>query len=120
VVGGERAGEDMGETRSLTSGPGQPAGERREREWGGAADGWGPAVRRGRGRAKLGCLGRGRERGSGRERGGEWLGPENGPAEGESFSFFYFYFLFLILIFYFYFFLSPFLLNNNLLNNLRC
>jgi hypothetical protein len=34
VVGGERAGEDMGETRGLTSGPGLPAEERRERERG--------------------------------------------------------------------------------------
>jgi hypothetical protein len=116
VVGGERASEDMGETRGLTSRPRLPTGERRERERGGAADGWGPAVRRGRAK-----LGRGRERGGPgvREGGVAWAGtwPSRG---GESFSFFYFYFLFLILIFYFYFFLSPFLLNNNLLNNLRC
>jgi hypothetical protein len=41
VVGGERAGEDMGGTRGLTSWPGLPAEERRERERdrGGAADG---------------------------------------------------------------------------------
>jgi hypothetical protein len=104
VVGGERSGEDMSETRGLTSGPELPAGERRERERGGAADGWGPAVRHGRGRAKLGRLGHGRERGgSGRERGGKWLGPENSPAEGESFSFFYFYFLFSISHSYFLF-----------------
>jgi hypothetical protein len=119
VVGGERAGEDMGETRGLTSGSGLPAGERRERERGGAADGWGPALRRGR--AKLGRLGRERERGErAREGGGSGLGRKTAQPREESFSFFYFYFLFLILIFYFYFFLSPFLLNNNLLNNLRC
>jgi hypothetical protein len=34
VVGGERAGEDMGGTRGLTSGLGLPAEERRERERG--------------------------------------------------------------------------------------
>jgi hypothetical protein len=34
VVGGECAGEDMGGTRGLTSGPGLPAEERRERERG--------------------------------------------------------------------------------------
>jgi hypothetical protein len=48
-VGGERAGEGMGGTRDLTSGPGLPAGERREREREGAADRWGRAVRRGAG-----------------------------------------------------------------------
>jgi hypothetical protein len=34
VVSDERAGEDMGGTRGLTSGPGLPAKERRERERG--------------------------------------------------------------------------------------
>jgi hypothetical protein len=34
VVGGERAGEDMGGTRGLTSGPGLPVKERCERERG--------------------------------------------------------------------------------------
>jgi hypothetical protein len=104
VVGGERAGEDMGETRGLTSGPGLPTGERRERERGGAADGWGPAVRRGCGRAKRGCLGHGRERGERARERGEWLGPENGPTEGGEFFLFLFlfsishsYFLFLFL-----------------------
>jgi hypothetical protein len=103
VVGGEHAGEDMGEMRGLTSRPGLPAGERRERERGGAADGWGPAIRRGH--AKLGCLGRERERGERARERGEWLGPENGPAEGGEFfpfpfsiSIFYFSFLFSISI----------------------
>jgi hypothetical protein len=44
VVGGKRAGEVMGGTRGLTGGPGLPAEERRERERGGAADGWGRPV----------------------------------------------------------------------------
>jgi hypothetical protein len=34
VVDGERVGEDMGETRGLTSGPGLPAEERHEKERG--------------------------------------------------------------------------------------
>jgi hypothetical protein len=41
VVGGERAGEGMGGTRDLMSGLELSAGERRERERGGAADRWG-------------------------------------------------------------------------------
>jgi hypothetical protein len=49
VVGGERAGEGMGGTRDLTSGPGLPAGEWREREGEGATDEWGWAVWRGAG-----------------------------------------------------------------------
>jgi hypothetical protein len=115
VVGGERAGEVMVGTRGLTGGPGLPAEERRERGRGGAADGWGRGVRRGRGHAMLGCLGHGRERGrGGHARGGEWRGPEAAqPRGGEFFLFFFFYFLFLISIFYFYLFLSLFLLNNN-------
>jgi hypothetical protein len=36
VVGGERVGEYMGGTRGLTSGPGLPVKERRERERGAA------------------------------------------------------------------------------------
>jgi hypothetical protein len=125
VVGGERAGEVMGGTRGLTGGPGLPEEEGRERERGGAADGWGRPVSgsgaregsaadgwgrgvrrgRGRGRAMLGCLGRGRERGrGGRARGGvSWAG--SGPAEGGRvfpfflflFSISHFYFLFLFL-----------------------
>jgi hypothetical protein len=52
---------------------------------------------------------------------GEWLGAKTAqPRGGECFSFFFFCFLFLISIFYFHFFLSLFLLNNNLLTNLRC
>jgi hypothetical protein len=91
VVGGERAGEGMGGTRDLTSGPGLPEGGRRERERGGAADRWGRAVRRGR--AKLGRLGRERERGgAGAREGGKRLGSENGPVEGGSFSFSFFFF----------------------------
>jgi hypothetical protein len=94
VVGGERAGEDMGGTRGLTSGPELPA-EEWKRERVGAADGRARGVRRGRGRAMLGCLGRGRGRGGeerARERGEmAWAG--SGPAEGvESFSFFPFLF----------------------------
>jgi hypothetical protein len=70
VVGDERAGEGMGGTRDLTSGPGLSAGERRERERGGAADRWGRAVRRGAGTSIAGLLGPWEERGeSGRGRG---------------------------------------------------
>jgi hypothetical protein len=73
VVGGERAGEDMGGTRGLTSGPGLPAEERRERERRGAAGGRARGVRRGR--AMVGCLGRGRGRGgAGAREGGSGLG----------------------------------------------
>jgi hypothetical protein len=93
VVGGERAGEGMGGTRDLTSGPGLPVGEQRERERGGAADRWGRSVRRGCGR-------------------GHGLGWKQSSLGGKGFSFFpFFCFLFHISIFYFYFFLFPFLLN---------
>jgi hypothetical protein len=113
VVGVESAGEGMGGMRDLTSGPGLPVGERREREGEGAADGWGRAVRCGagaRGWAAWAVGGRGRV---------AWAG--NGPAVGgRVFFLFLFLFLFLISIFYFHFFLSLFLLNNNLLTNLRC
>jgi hypothetical protein len=111
VVGGERAGEGMGGTRDLTSGPGLSAGERRERERGGAADRWGRAVRRGAGVA--GLLGPWEERG---KRARARLGPETTQLRGEMFFFFFFFFcfLFLISIFYFYFFLFPFLLNQQL------
>jgi hypothetical protein len=102
VVGSERAGEDMGGTRGLTSGPGLPAEERRERERGGAADGRARGVRRGRGRAMLGFLGRSRGwGGAGAQEGGKWLGLEAAQPRGESFSFFsfsIFYFSFLISI----------------------
>jgi hypothetical protein len=102
VVGSERAGEDMGGTRGLTSGPGLPAEERRERERGGAADGRARGVRRGRGRAMLGFLGRSRGwGGAGAQEGGKWLGLEAAQPRGESFYFFFFfYFLFLISNFY--------------------
>jgi hypothetical protein len=110
VVGGERAREGMGETRDLTSGPGLSAGERRERERGGAADRWGQAVRRCAGAGIAGLLGPREERGgSGRWRG---LGRERPSRGGNVFSFFCF--LFLISIFYFYFFSFPFLLNQQL------
>jgi hypothetical protein len=113
VVGGERAGEVMGGTMGLTGGPGLPAEERRERERGGAAAGWGRGVRRGRGHVMLGFLGRGMERGrGGRVRGGSGLGRKR-PSRGGSFSFF-FVFIFSISHFSFLFlFLSLFLLNNN-------
>jgi hypothetical protein len=97
VVGGEHADEDMGETRGLTSGPGLPAGERREREKGGAADGWGPAV--GRRRAKLGCLGRGRERGERARERGSGLGRKMAQTRGGE----VFLFLFLFSIYHSYF-----------------
>jgi hypothetical protein len=106
VVGGERAGEGMGGTRDLTSGPGLPAGEQRERERGGAADGWGRDVRRGHGRCWAAWAAGGEGEAGARE-GGEWLGPETAQPRGESFSFsvFYFSFPFSILIsFYFLFF----------------
>jgi hypothetical protein len=102
VVCGERAGEGMGGTRDLTSGPVLPAGEQRERERGGAADRWGQAIMRGATRALLGCLGRGR-RGGEAGAGATWA--RNCPAEGGgrenvfpfSFSISLFYFLFLFL-----------------------
>jgi hypothetical protein len=106
VVGGERAVEVMGGTRGLTGEPGLPAEERRERERGGAADGWGRpvsgsgaregsaadgwdrGVRRGRGRAMLGCLGRERLRGrGGRARGGSGLGRKQPSRGGRVFPF---------------------------------
>jgi hypothetical protein len=113
VVGGERVGEGMGGTRDLTSGPGLSAGERRERERGGAADRWGRAVRRGVGEGVAGLLGLWEERG-GAGAGAAWAG--NGPAEGGGnvFPFTFFCFLFLISIFYFYFLLFSFLLNQQL------
>jgi hypothetical protein len=106
VVGGERAGEGMGGTRDLTSGPGLSAGERRERERGGATDRWGRAVRRGEGAGVAGLLGPREERG---ERAWARLGPEMAQPRGDvfpfSFSVFYFSFPFSIFIsFYFLFF----------------
>jgi hypothetical protein len=85
----------------LTGGAGLP--ERgRSRERGARTDGWGRGVRGGRGRAMLGCLGRGRERGEGRARAREAAWAGSGLAEGGSdFLFFFFYF-------YFFFSFSPF------------
>jgi hypothetical protein len=64
----------------------------------------GPGCQAQRGRAQLGCLGRGGE-GENAGAGATWA--RNGPAEGGKgffpFSFSIFYFLFLISIFYFYF-----------------
>jgi hypothetical protein len=106
VVGGERIGEGMGGTRDLTSGPGLPVGERRERERGGAADKWGRAVRRGRGRGL--CWAAWAMGGEGGKRARAWLGPETAQPRGEGF----FLFLFLFSISHFHFlFLFPFLLN---------
>jgi hypothetical protein len=99
VVGGERAGEGMGGTRDLTSRPGLPAGYRRERERGGAADRWGRAVRRGAGAGVAGLLGPREERGES----GRGLGRIRPNRGGKGFSFFFFCFLFLISHFYFYF-----------------
>jgi hypothetical protein len=102
VVGGERTGDGMGGTRDLTSEPGLPAGERREREWEGAANRWGQVVRQ-RGRAQLGHLGRGRRGGKrARARARARFGPDTAQPRGEGFSFFFFCFLFHISIFYFF------------------
>jgi hypothetical protein len=68
---------------------------------GSAADGWGRGVRGGRGRVMLGCLGRGRERGSGGRARGRRLGPEAAQPRGGFLSPFSFIFLILISIFYF-------------------
>jgi hypothetical protein len=102
VVGGERAGDGMGGTRDLTSGPGLPAGERREREREGAADRWGQVVKRGTGARSWAAWVVGGEGESGRGRGLGRIRPSRGGA-GFSFSFFFFYFLFHISIFYFLF-----------------
>jgi hypothetical protein len=104
--GGERVGEGMGGTRDLTSGPGLPARERRERERGGATDRWGRAVRRGH--AQLGHGRRGGEEGAG----ATWA--RNGPAKGGEKMFFLFLFLFLISIFYFYFLFISFFFDKQL------
>jgi hypothetical protein len=108
VVGGERAREGMGETRDLTSGPGLSAGERRERERGGAADRWGQAVRRCAGAGIAGLLGPREERGGGGERALARLGPGTAQPRGECFflflfsiSHFHFLFLFLFISFSF-------------------
>jgi hypothetical protein len=105
VVGGERTGDGMGGTRDLTSEPGLPAGERREREWEGAANRWGQVVRQ-RGRAQLGHLGHGRRGGKrARARARARFGPDTAQPRGEgfpfSFSVFYFTFPFSIFLFLF-------------------
>jgi hypothetical protein len=97
VVDGERAGEGMGGTMVLISGPGLPAGERRERERGGAADRWGWAVKRGAGARSWAAWAVGGEGGSGRRRGLGRIRPSRGGR-----VFFLFLFLFHISIFYFF------------------
>jgi hypothetical protein len=99
VVGGEHAGEGMGRTKDLTSGPGLPAGERSEREREGAADRWGRAVRRGMGTRSWAAWAVGEEGGgNGRGRGLGRIRPSRGW-EG----FFLFLFLFSISHFHFLF-----------------
>jgi hypothetical protein len=100
AVGGERAGDGMGGTKVLTSGPGLPVGERHGRERGGAADRWGRFVRCGAG-ARSWAAWAGEERGG--RVGAHGLG-QNWPSRGGrvffSFSVFYFpffHFLFLFL-----------------------
>jgi hypothetical protein len=101
VVGGECAGEVMGGMRGLMGGPRLQAEERRERERGGAADGWadrsaGAGSARGRGARLTGGPGwqaRARDAGLLGPREGEggvaWAG--SGPAEGgKVFPFFIF------------------------------
>jgi hypothetical protein len=107
VVGGERAGEGMGGTRNLTSGPGLPVGERLEREGEGAADGWGRAVRHGAGACSWAAWAAGGEGGKAGA-GATWA--RNGPAEGGEKMFFLFLFLFSISHFYFLFLFSFYLL----------
>jgi hypothetical protein len=108
AVYGERAGDGMGGTMVLTSGPGLPVGERRERERGGAADRWGRVVRRGAGARSWAAWAVG---GEGGERARRSLG-QNWPSRGgRVFLFFLLCFLFHFSIFYFCFFLFPFLLN---------
>jgi hypothetical protein len=115
VVSGERAGEGMGGTRDLMSGPELSAGERRGGERGERLIGGAGLSGAARARALLGRLGRGRRGG---EVGAARLGPKTvQPRGGEkmffpfSFSISHFYFLFLFSISIF--FLSPFPLDNN-------
>jgi hypothetical protein len=102
----------MSGTRDLTSGPGLSAGERRERERGGAADRWGRAVRRGRCWAAWSAGGEG-EAGA-REGEGSGLGQKMAQPRGEEFFLFLFLFSISHFHFLFYFFLFPFLLNKQL------
>jgi hypothetical protein len=74
VIGGERAGEGMGGTRDLTSGPGLPVGEWRERE--GEERLTGGVGLSGVGAGAAGLLGPWKERGeSGHGRGLGWKRP---------------------------------------------
>ena len=98
VVGGERAGDGMGETMVLTGGPGLPVGERRERERGGVADRWGRAVRRGAGARSWAAWA---ERGEGGKR--ARFGPDTTQPRGGGFFLFLFLFLFSISHFHFLF-----------------
>jgi hypothetical protein len=108
VVGGEHAGEGMGGTRDLTSGPGLPAGERREREREGTADRWGRAVRHGAGARSWAAWAVGGEGGG--KRAWARFGPDTARPRGGRvfpfpFSVFYFTFPFSIFVsFYFLFF----------------
>jgi hypothetical protein len=109
AVGGERAGDGMGETMVLTGGPGLPVGERREREMGGATGRWGRAVRRGAGARSWAAWAVG---GGGEEAGTTRFGPKTAQPRGRRvFPFSFFCFLFHFSIFYFCFILFPFLLN---------
>jgi hypothetical protein len=98
AVGGERAGDVMGETMVLTGGPGLPVGERRERER--VEPLTGGAGLSGAARAHAaGPLGPWEERG---EAGAARFGPKTAqPRGGKGFSFFFFCFLFHFSIFYF-------------------
>jgi hypothetical protein len=108
AVGGERAGDGMGETMVLTGGPGLLVGERRDMESGGAVDRWGRAVRHGAGARSWAAW----DVGGGGEAGAARFGPKTAqPMGGKGFSFFFFYFLFHFSISYFCFFLFLFLLN---------
>jgi hypothetical protein len=86
--------------KGLTSGPGLPAGERRERERGGAVEGWGQPVSEERRDAGAGGRAGGRRAvwpGGGEAHGRE-LGRKRPNRGGESFPFsfsnFYFFYLF--------------------------
>jgi hypothetical protein len=74
------------------------AGERREREGGGAADGRGRPISGERHSVREGVGPLGPREGA-RRAGGSWA--RNGPTGGRRFSLFLFYFLFLISIFFY-------------------
>jgi hypothetical protein len=100
AIGGERAGDGMGETMVLTCGPELPVEEWCERERGGAADWWGWVVRRGAG-ARSWAAWAGEERGGGEKRARRGLGRKRPSRGGE--GFFLFIFLFSISLFHFLF-----------------